>query len=230
MPERTTIGAGTTIRGNLRGEGDIEIGGRVEGTVDITGEVILAAGASLQAGVRASRVTVFGNITGDIVADILVRLEPGSRVVGDIRAPSISIVEGASLRGRVETSDAPAREAQASYKIPTAAPVAERRPAVAPVKPAALQTPSAPAKPATPPRPAPAPATARAVQPEPTPRPIVVTIPEPPHREVAVAHHAERQASAEQQPAAEPTRPPPPVVPALRKPMKGSLRKTRGAE
>ena len=39
MSSRTVIAAGTFVRGILRGEGDLEIAGRVEGDVDVTGDV-----------------------------------------------------------------------------------------------------------------------------------------------------------------------------------------------
>ena len=40
MADASTIGRGTVVRGNVQGEGDLEILGRVEGSVVVDGERI----------------------------------------------------------------------------------------------------------------------------------------------------------------------------------------------
>ena len=41
----SSISAGTTVRGNVRGDGDLEVHGRVEGSVAVTGDVLIAESA-----------------------------------------------------------------------------------------------------------------------------------------------------------------------------------------
>jgi predicted acyltransferase (DUF342 family) len=64
------VEAGTSVEGEIRGEGDLVVRGRVAGRVDVRGTV---------------------------------RLEPGSEVRADVRAPRVVIVDGASFQGELDT-------------------------------------------------------------------------------------------------------------------------------
>ncbi len=108
------IGSGTVIRGTLRGSGDVEIEGRVEGVVDVQGDVTLQTTARVRiedGALAGSRVTVRGAVLGSIRGETSVVLEDGARVVGDLVAPTIGIRPGGLLRGHVSTGDAPDSQA-----------------------------------------------------------------------------------------------------------------------
>jgi cytoskeletal protein CcmA (bactofilin family) len=225
----TTIGRGTVVRGSVRGDGDLEILGRVEGSVAVSGELSIGEGALVRSDVSARRVTVRGAVAGNVSAVEAILLEAGARVVGDLGAPQIGIRPGALVRGLVSTRgplshDASATATRARPATPAARPAAPARPAPAPV-----------AKPAA--RPAPAPAPRPAARPAPPPAPRRVEPPKPPaeHHAPAEAHapHAEPEetiaARDEDEPALMDTAqgggPPPPVVPQIRKGAKASLRR-----
>jgi cytoskeletal protein CcmA (bactofilin family) len=141
MADVTVIGQGIFLRGSIRGDGDLEIRGRIEGEVEVGGEVTIADGALVKADVSARRITVRGAVAGNLTGEDGVRLEEGARVVGDLRGAGIGIAEGALLRGNVQTghaSDAqrsrarqPAREARPPVRVeprkaPAPAPVAAK--------------------------------------------------------------------------------------------------------
>ncbi|WP_437914611.1 polymer-forming cytoskeletal protein [Sorangium sp. So ce302] len=232
MAAQSSIGPTTAIRGNVQGDGDLEILGRVEGSVVMTGDVTIGEGALIQSDVRGRRVVVRGAVAGNISGDEAVILEPGARVVGDLGAPQIGIHAGALVRGNV-TTGAPLAVAAAPAPARTAA--AAPAPRAAAARPArALAEQRAPAPPARPaPRAAPAPA-----RPAPAARPVVEARPAPaPEPRLAAVHddeEADLSASAagegdEPEAAESAGGPPPPVVPALRKgAAKASLRKRGG--
>src|SRR6516164_3683434 len=99
----STIGRGTVVRGSVRGEGDLEILGRVEGSVAVSGELSIGEGALVRSDVSGRRVTVRGAVAGNVSAAEAILLEPGARVVGDLGAPQIGIRPGALVRGLVST-------------------------------------------------------------------------------------------------------------------------------
>ena len=194
----TVIGRGVRVRGRVTGDADLTIEGHVEGEVDVTGEVTVETGGLLGASVSARVIVVRGAVRGDLTAGEAVRLEEGARVVGDLRAPRISIAKGALVRGLVQTGGIETtlpRAKTAAKSTPAVAP--RRAPTPAPVARPAAVAPPRPAAPAAPPRPAPMP----------VPRPVAAR-PVP----VAVSHAA-------------PKGPPPPVVPALKKGAKAALKK-----
>src|SRR5215475_4072594 len=87
------------IRGRVRGDGDLDIRGRVEGEVDVTGDLIVAGSAMIKASLRGARVVVRGPVLGDIDGSESIVLEESARVVGNLSAPRIAIALGAQIRG-----------------------------------------------------------------------------------------------------------------------------------
>src|SRR5688500_9854587 len=103
MASVSTIGRGSVVRGSVHGEGDLEILGRVEGSVAVSGELTIGEGALIRSDVTGRRVVVRGAIAGNVSAAEAIVLEPGARVVGDLGAPQIGIQPGALVRGHVST-------------------------------------------------------------------------------------------------------------------------------
>jgi len=146
MAETTVIGRASFVRGRVNGSGDLEIAGRVEGDVTITGEVTVESSGLVAANVNAKRIIVRGAVKGDLTADEALVLESGSRVVGDLRAPRIAIAPGGLVRGHVQTGAAGAAKPRASHASARAAtparaaapaPAAKSVPKAAPSRPAA---------------------------------------------------------------------------------------------
>jgi cytoskeletal protein CcmA (bactofilin family) len=136
MADVTIVGQGIFLRGSIRGEGDLEIRGRIEGDVEIAGEVTIAEGALVKADVSARRITVRGAVAGNLTGEEGVRLEDGARVVGDLSGASIGISEGALVRGNIQTGQAGetkgrGRAAAAREAKPAARAEARKAPVVA---------------------------------------------------------------------------------------------------
>ncbi len=103
----TTIAQGTKVSGEISGSSDLRIDGKFEGSVAISGVVFVAETGHVRTSIRAARVTVAGQVDGDIFGDHLIELEPTAVVSGNLLAPKILIREGASLQGRVEMASPP---------------------------------------------------------------------------------------------------------------------------
>jgi cytoskeletal protein CcmA (bactofilin family) len=112
----STIGRSTVVRGSVRGDGDLVVEGRVEGSVAVGGDLTLGESALVKSDVSGRRVVVRGAVLGNVSAEESLVLERGARVVGDLASPQIGIRPGALLRGNVSTegNGAPARPARAA--------------------------------------------------------------------------------------------------------------------
>lgn len=183
------IGAGTVVRGNLRGDGDVEIHGRVEGSVSMSGDVTLGEHAAVLGDVSGTALAIDGAVQGDLRGTESAMLGATARVVGDIGAPRIGIAEGALVRGNVAT-DGESSGAPRAQRSARAEPARRAEPAPA------RQSEKAEARPAPAKKPAPAPA-----------------------RRAAPAKAAPAKAAPAKPAPAKPAKrqPPPPVVPALRR-------------
>jgi cytoskeletal protein CcmA (bactofilin family) len=150
MAAESMIGAGTLVRGNVRGEGSLEVLGKVEGDVVMTGDVTLGEAAVVKGRVSGANLSIAGTVQGDLTGSESVVVETGARVVGDLVAPRLGIAAGALVRGMVRTDGEPALAtpvrrgigAQPLRVAPSAARPAAVRPAPAPaVRPAPAPAP-----------------------------------------------------------------------------------------
>src|SRR5262249_27055653 len=105
------IGASVIFKGELTSSEDMTIDGRVEGRIELH-DCTLTVGpaAQIAADILAKRVTVFGAVTGTIMAGEMVDVRASATVHGDIVTTRLAVDEGATIRGRVETSPADARQ------------------------------------------------------------------------------------------------------------------------
>jgi cytoskeletal protein CcmA (bactofilin family) len=159
MAYASVISSSAVIRGNVRGDGSLEILGRVEGDVGVTGDLSIGPDAVVVGALSGARVIIGGSVQGDVTGTEVVLIGETGRVIGDLSAPRIGMSEGAHVRGGVRTdgmSAAPAASVRGSAQRnvePRPAPVLVERPAPRPVaaSPVAAPAPKAEAKKAPPP-------------------------------------------------------------------------------
>lgn len=95
------IGSSVTVTGNITGDEDLVVQGRVQGDVTLTTHLTVEAGGAVEGNVDAESLTVHGTVEGDIQAVGGVFMSEGAEVNGDITTSRISIEQGAKFRGQV---------------------------------------------------------------------------------------------------------------------------------
>jgi cytoskeletal protein CcmA (bactofilin family) len=189
----TVVGQSILISGKLTGDEDLTVRGRVEGELTLSRTLIVEPTGVVKANVAVKNAIVSGVVVGNINATESVELTREGRMVGDIHAPRVIIVDGASFRGRVDMGEVEPGRVPADRPAlprPTAVRPAMRPGTTVPARPALPgarpTTPvAAPARPATaaPTRPVP-PAAPSATRPAPPAPPAArteaPTRPEPP--------------------------------------------------
>jgi cytoskeletal protein CcmA (bactofilin family) len=92
------ISKGTKISGKLNFRESARIDGEAEG--EITGdEIVIAPGAMVTARIAAARLTIGGNVTGEVIARERIELLPTARVRCTLTTPSLVLNEGAQFEG-----------------------------------------------------------------------------------------------------------------------------------
>jgi cytoskeletal protein CcmA (bactofilin family) len=112
-----SAGIGQTIRikGEVTAREPFLIAGQVEGTVEVDGHTLtVAEGATVVATVSADIVVIQGHVKGGVSASSKIVVEPTAKIEGEFSAPIISIAEGASIQGKVETTQQKKKLAVAS--------------------------------------------------------------------------------------------------------------------
>jgi cytoskeletal protein CcmA (bactofilin family) len=96
------ISSDLTIEGKIVGTGHIRIAGKFKGDVHVEGNVSLDAGARLEGHVKASVVSVGGELIGNIENAKRVELLETGVINGDVKAGSLTVAAGSRMRGQVE--------------------------------------------------------------------------------------------------------------------------------
>jgi len=98
------IGAKTVVKGDITGDDDLLVEGTVEGTIRISRDLRVGPTGKVKATVNAQSVIVAGELVGDCHAQQRVHVEATGRLTGNIRAPRVVIVEGATFKGNSDMS------------------------------------------------------------------------------------------------------------------------------
>ena len=100
--KESVIAADLTIEGKIEGGGSVRIAGKFKGDVNVQGDLTIETGAKLTGAVRAERVTIAGELEGNVEEAALVDLQQTGVVIGDVKAGSLTVAAGARLRGQAE--------------------------------------------------------------------------------------------------------------------------------
>jgi cytoskeletal protein CcmA (bactofilin family) len=95
----TTIGPNTYFHGDIQSDGGVRIQGILEGSVDITGNLVITDGAKVVAEIKANNISISGAVKGNVQGNRVEILETG-RVWGDLTINSLLLNEGAYFRGQ----------------------------------------------------------------------------------------------------------------------------------
>lgn len=114
----TSIIANSALwKGNFESTGSLHVHGRVEGTLSAHEDVFIAEEAEVDASVKATSVTVAGNVRGTIRCAQRFELLPRGRVSGDVFAPVIVIHEGAAIVGEIAMTSASESKGAANQAV-----------------------------------------------------------------------------------------------------------------
>jgi cytoskeletal protein CcmA (bactofilin family) len=101
--ERAIIGPSITIKGDVTGEEDLVIQGRVEGKVDLAQHnVTVGANGRIKANIFGRSVTVEGEVEGDLHAEEQIAIRKSGKVRGNVSAPRVTIEDGAMFKGTID--------------------------------------------------------------------------------------------------------------------------------
>jgi len=103
--ETTVIGPSIIVSGSLKGDEDLTVLGRIDGEINLSKTLVINTSGVVKADIAVRNAIVSGVVVGNITATESVELTAQGRMVGDINAPRVIIVEGARFRGAVDMGD-----------------------------------------------------------------------------------------------------------------------------
>ena len=97
------IGQSIQIKGELTGNEDLTIEGKVDGKVFLKDHnLTVGSNGRITAEIHAKTVVVVGEVVGNITADDKVEVAPTGSMKGDIIAPRVVLADGARFKGSID--------------------------------------------------------------------------------------------------------------------------------
>jgi cytoskeletal protein CcmA (bactofilin family) len=98
------LDGGSHLQGELRFEASFRVDGKLTGTVESEGDLIVGEAGEVEGEIRVGKVFVSGTVRGTIRALKRVQISPNGKVFADIDSPSLVIEDGATFEGRCSMS------------------------------------------------------------------------------------------------------------------------------
>ncbi len=108
QPERSrsglaTLGPSITIKGELMGQEDLEVQGKVEGTISLKKHrVLVSESGRVKADIHAKSIRVGGEVKGNLIGEDEVIILHTGRVEGDIKASRVTLEDGSKFKGSID--------------------------------------------------------------------------------------------------------------------------------
>lgn len=97
------IGPKIAFKGELTGEEDLMIQGRVEGTIDLKGNhLTIGKQGVVKANLMAKTITIEGTVEGDLIGQERIEIKSSSNVKGNLIAARVTLEDGAKFRGSID--------------------------------------------------------------------------------------------------------------------------------
>ena len=115
------LGPRDRLIGELHIDGDVRLGGTVEGQIVATGDVEIDDEAKVNASLAGRDVNIRGHVSGSVTARKRLVVAKSGSLTGDVRVARLVIQDGATFSGNVSMGPAPERVAKPPEPEPVAA-------------------------------------------------------------------------------------------------------------
>ncbi len=106
--ERALIGPTIEIQGDLTGNEDLQIEGRLEGKIDLhQHNLTVGKNGRVKADVFGRQIVVMGEVNGNLYGEERIILHQSSKVNGNLFAPRVTLEDGSQFKGTIDMTARP---------------------------------------------------------------------------------------------------------------------------
>jgi cytoskeletal protein CcmA (bactofilin family) len=106
--EVASIGPSIAVKGEISGEEDLIVQGRVEGKIDLRrNHVTIGKHGQVKADIYGRVIDVQGQVEGNLLGEEQVLVQQSGEVRGNITAPRVSLEDGANFKGSIDMEPNP---------------------------------------------------------------------------------------------------------------------------
>jgi cytoskeletal protein CcmA (bactofilin family) len=96
------IGANISIIGEVITAADLQVEGKIHGSIECRGSLVISAGAQVEGTIVSNSAMIKGNVIANIEVKDRIEILSGAELVGDLTCVRLSIEDGADFRGRID--------------------------------------------------------------------------------------------------------------------------------
>ena len=97
----TVVGAGLSLKGEIKGEGTVLMLGAFEGDIVLDGILHVGPEAHVDANITAAAIVIAGVVRGNLSADTKVEILASGSLTGSVRSGSFAAADGAVVKGEL---------------------------------------------------------------------------------------------------------------------------------
>ena len=105
-----TIAAGTSIKGDIKSNGDIRIDGTLTGTVESKGKIVVGTTGNVEGEIICQNGVFSGTVKAKVTVTELLMLLATAKLTGDVMTNKLSIEPGAKFTGNCNMYDSGIKE------------------------------------------------------------------------------------------------------------------------
>ncbi len=103
LKEKAVVGPSIKIKGELTGEEDLMIQGRVEGRIELKkNNVTVGKNGNVQADIYGKIISIEGKVEGDLFGAEKIIVRKSGTVRGNLTAPRVNLADGAKFKGTID--------------------------------------------------------------------------------------------------------------------------------
>lgn len=98
-PAVNMIGKGTSIKGDIRSDGDVRVDGVLHGSIQSNGKIVVGISGTIEGDIVCQNADISGNVKAVIRVKELLSMKSTSNVNGEIYTSKLAIEPGARFTG-----------------------------------------------------------------------------------------------------------------------------------
>ena len=98
------LDSGSHLHGELRFEASFRVDGKLTGTVESEGNLIVGETGEIEGELRVGQIFISGTVRGNVRALRKIQIAPSGKVYADLEAPLLAIEPGATFEGHCATT------------------------------------------------------------------------------------------------------------------------------
>jgi cytoskeletal protein CcmA (bactofilin family) len=104
-PAVNMIGKGTSIKGDIKSDGDFRVDGTLQGSIQSNGKIVVGVSGSIEGDIVCQNADISGQVKASVRVKELLSLKSTCKLTGEVYTSKLAIEPGAKFSGTCNMDD-----------------------------------------------------------------------------------------------------------------------------